>query len=186
MDAYEITSQDLDARAEIVSRFVIDHTNERERKFTCVARSGGKTARATTTLVQSKNLATSARELDGNKPRILSHYTRLFNPIGQNVILPCKATGKPDPDYSWKNQNDEIIGANDQRFRVLSTGDLRIFGLQFSDMGTYTCTAENVLSKDTAKTFVYPLVSILAGCIDCMRDSFMFKFFLDRNRNHKS
>lgn len=96
------------------------------------------------------------------KTRIVSYYTTLFSTIGENVILPCQATGRPFPEFYWTNANDDIIGDQNPRFKVLPNGDLMILQLKWSDMGTYRCTAQNAVSKDSVETFLYPSVSIFA------------------------
>lgn len=174
-----VTTRDPDARAEIVSRLILDHVTESERTFTCVARSGSQMAYATTTVIPSGKPASKELLSDApSKARIVTHYTKLFNTIGQNVVLPCQATGRPKPEYSWTDPENRIIGANNPRFKVLPKGDLAILQLQFNDLGTYTCTARNDLSTDTAETFLYPAVSVSQYLLVAVY-LFIFKFFFD-------
>lgn len=151
----------MNARATTVSRLVIDRMSTSERTFTCVARSGDKIAHATTTVYPSEIARFLPLADNGPKKiRIVSYFTRLLSTIGENVILPCQATGRPFPEIYWSNPNDDIIGEQNPRIKVMPNGDLMILQLKWSDMGTYTCTARNAMSKDTAETFLYPSVSI--------------------------
>lgn len=160
IDSNAITTGDLNARATTVSRLVIDRMTASDRTFTCVAQSGGKIAHATTTVYPTENSGLMPMVDNGpKKTRIVSYYTTLLSTIGENVILPCQATGRPFPEFYWTNQNDDIIGEQNPRIKVLPNGDLMILQLKWSDMGTYTCTARNAVSKDTAETFLYPFVS---------------------------
>lgn len=169
IESNAIMTGDPNARATTVSRLVIDRMTASERTFTCVARSAGKIAHATTTVYPSDK-SSGLLPLADNGPRrarVVFYYTTLLSTIGENVILPCQATGRPFPEFYWTNQNDDIIDEQNPRIKVLPNGDLMILQLKWSDMGTYTCTARNAMSKDTAETFLYPFVSIL----------FVFYFF---------
>lgn len=180
IESNSITSGDLNARATTVSRLVIDRMSASERTFTCVAQSGGKISHATTTVYPSGNSGLIPMIDNGAKPaRIVSYLTTLLSTIGENVILPCQATGRPFPEIYWTNPNDEIVGDQNQRIKVLPNGDLMILQLKWSDMGTYTCTAHNAVSKDTAETFLYPFVSIFESIrfLRLTRFSF-YSFFL--------
>lgn len=164
IESNAITSGDLNARATTVSRLVIDRMTESERTFTCVAQSGGKISHATTTVYPSGNSGLIPMIDNGPKPaRIVSYFTTLLSTIGENVILRCQATGRPFPEIYWTNPKDEIVDDQNQRIKVLPNGDLIILKLKWSDMGTYTCTAHNAVSKDAAETFLYPFVSILGN-----------------------
>lgn len=61
----------------------------------------------------------------------------------QNVTLPCKATGFPQPTIRWY-RNGRVI---EEKQRV-KAGYLEIKEIQFEDRGIYTCTAENLLGRD--------------------------------------
>lgn len=161
-----ITTRDSRARATVVSRLVLDRVTEDERAFTCVGRAGEKVDFATTVVYASDKKPSFMALGGGNgllggprKPRIVQHYTTLLSSIGSNVVLPCRATGRPMPEIFWLNQESEVIGPKHDRFKVMPNGDLMIAQLEWNDMGTYTCIARNQLTKDVADTFVYPSVS---------------------------
>lgn len=165
-----ITESNPTSRARAISRLIIDRTVVSERSFRCVGRSGSKTAVESTTIYQNDNgnsgdmlglnsdIGTSV--LTGpKKVRVLSFYSTIFAPIGKSIVLPCKATGRPHPEIFWMDTEQNMIGSENPRHKVLPNGDLLISPLRWSDMGTYTCIARNAISKDTAETFVYPSVS---------------------------
>jgi len=80
--------------------------------------------------------------------------------MGSNIQLPCRVHARPRAEITWlNNENKEIVQGH--RHRVLANGDLLISEIKWEDMGNYKCIARNVVGKDTADTFVYPvLVSI--------------------------
>lgn len=100
--------------------------------------------------------------LSGPKaPKIVNYYLVFFELIGSDIVVPCKAIGRPRPEVFWFDDDDNLINGQDPRFSVLNNGDLVITGLRWSDMGTYTCVAKNHVGKDNATSFIYPvLVSI--------------------------
>lgn len=157
------------------SRLIIDVDAAAEKSYTCVGQSGTKHAYATTTVYSSSGptggrmnarnitdlMAINHRNTGPKKPRIVLYYSVIFEEIGTNVVLPCKAAGRPHPDIYWLDTNENIVNGQDPRIRMLPTGELLISYLRWSDMGTFTCVAQNALAKDAAATFVYPvLVSV--------------------------
>lgn len=165
IESNTITETSPNALVRVRSRLIIEHTSSVERTFTCVGRAGSKTAYESTTIYstpghKSHNI-TELLSLNGGakKARIILYYSVLFDAIGTNVILPCKATGRPDPDIYWLDPDDNIISGRDHRLRVHPSGSLYISGLRWSDMGTYTCIAKNALDKDSVSTFVYPIMN---------------------------
>lgn len=161
-----ITESNPTSRARAISRLIIDRSVIAERTFTCVGRAGSKTAVESTTIYPSENtnqeLLTSNPGSSSNglkKVRILSFYSTIFASIGKTIVLPCKASGRPSAEIYWVDTEQNVIGSQNPRHKVLPNGDLLISPLKWSDMGTYTCIARNPLSKDTAETFVYPSVS---------------------------
>ncbi|XP_055544660.1 neural/ectodermal development factor IMP-L2 [Wyeomyia smithii] len=154
--------------ARVVSRLVLDHsTRAAESTYTCIGRSGGQIAIASTTVFHvdaprsnfTDILKPVAHHFMHLKPtRVTLHYRALFEDMGSTVILPCKTVGRPLPDITWKNEEGNVISSiQDPRFRTLASGELIINDLRWADMGLYTCVAKNAISKDEAETFLYPI-----------------------------
>lgn len=173
IESNTLSEENVNSRARAISRIIIDRAIVTERTFTCVGRSGSKTAFESTTVYPADNTNNITEMLSNGsgtqsngpkKVRILSFYTTLFASIGKSVVLPCKTAGRPHPEIYWLDSEQNVIGAQSPRHKVLPNGDLLIAPLRWSDMGTYTCIARNPISKDSAETFVYPSVGILMQC----------------------
>lgn len=157
--------------ARVRSRLIIDYTNSNERQYTCVGRAGGQIAYATTTVLSTpgghfgKHNLTELLSMNNmmlnsgpKKVRVVLYYKVILEQIGSNLMLPCKAVGRPHPEIYWLDNNDRVISGQDPRFKVLSSGELLITNLSWPDMGGYTCVARNAISKDAVSTFVYPVL----------------------------
>lgn len=134
--------------------------------YTCLARSGSKAA-FTTTVIHTSNPGKSSNLSEylllsqdyqdtPSKPRIVSFYQTVVENSGSTLVLPCKITGYPRPEFYWMDSDDAVITSQDPRVKILKSGELVIQGLDWSDMGLYTCVARNTLGKDSISTFVYP------------------------------
>ncbi|KAM8848649.1 matrix-remodeling-associated protein 5 [Synchiropus picturatus] len=69
---------------------------------------------------------------------------------GREMILDCRARGKPDPDFAWVLPNGTMLlpGSKLQRFiHVLGNGSLKISQPEFNDKGVYRCLAKNVAGQ---------------------------------------
>lgn len=154
--------------ARVVSRLVLDHsTHTAESTYTCIGRSGGQIAVASTTVYHVDGPRSNFTDIlkTGHhmfmhlkQARVTLHYKALFEYMGSTVILPCKTVGRPLPEVTWKNEEGNVISSmQDPRFRTLATGELVINNLRWADMGSYTCVAKNAISKDEAETFLYPI-----------------------------
>ncbi|CAM4601319.1 unnamed protein product [Caretta caretta] len=75
--------------------------------------------------------------------------------VGEKISLKCEATaGNPQPAYKWYKDGKELKKSKD--IRIKYGNGKKISRLQFNkvkleDAGEYSCEAENVLGKDTAK-----------------------------------
>lgn len=154
--------------ARVVSRLVLDHSSHSaESTYTCIGRSGGQIAAASTTVYHVDSPRSNFTDLlrSGHhmfmhlkSARITLHYKALFEYMGSTVILPCKTVGRPVPEVTWRNEEGNAVSSiQDSRFRVLPSGELIINDLRWADMGSYTCVAKNAISKDEAETFLYPI-----------------------------
>ena len=61
----------------------------------------------------------------------------------QNVTLPCKATGFPQPVIRWYKNTVPI----DEGRKKFKKNNLEIKEIRFEDRGIYSCTAENLLGR---------------------------------------
>ena len=73
-----------------------------------------------------------------------------------SVKFTCEAIGTPLPAISWYF-NDVTINQENDKYIIYATGvpekvesSLTIFNPVFSDAGTYTCYAENVVGSDNS------------------------------------
>ncbi|XP_049882336.1 neural/ectodermal development factor IMP-L2-like [Pectinophora gossypiella] len=152
--ANEILSTHPSSIARITSKLIASAQNG--DVFTCLATAGLKQQSASTTVYVTEGEDPDLvleKLLIPPKPVITAYYNEIFQNMGTNIVLPCRIEGKAD--LYWQDNLDNII-LGDNRHRVLPSGDLMISGLRWSDMGQYTCVAQNAYGKDTASTFLYP------------------------------
>lgn len=58
---------------------------------------------------------------------------------------------------AWTLPDDKLVSSDmKDKYEILSTGDLLIKDLKWSDMGSYVCTVSDDQSSDSISTFVYP------------------------------
>jgi len=69
---------------------------------------------------------------------------------GQNVTLPCKATGQPTPTVTWRKAFSQVP----KEKTAVVDGSLTIYNLTKGDGGTYACSARNLLGQDSAVALV--------------------------------
>eukprot|EP00064_Thunnus_orientalis_P004675 superscaffoldBa00000431_g4687 len=89
----------------------------------------------------------------GVKPRITTVTTASVSVLAESdVVLPCKATGNPEPNIAWtKVSTGATIPANSKhgpRFEVFKNGTFVIKKVQLQDRGQYLCTAQNGFGSD--------------------------------------
>ncbi|XP_065208503.1 neuroglian-like [Planococcus citri] len=63
---------------------------------------------------------------------------------GSTVTMKCRAEGSPKPRIIWMRNEVELVGG---RFTTTKSGDLTITTATFSDIGEYTCSAQNKISS---------------------------------------
>jgi len=65
-------------------------------------------------------------------------------PVNTLAILPCEASGSPQPSVSWMKNSVPISAIQyDPRITINGTGSLKIENLKAEDTGLYTCTASS-------------------------------------------
>jgi len=60
---------------------------------------------------------------------------------GEEVTINCKAEGNPAPQFSWTKDDQSLAGGSSHTFS----------GIQYSDAGSYTCTAKNAAKELTVE-----------------------------------
>uniref|UniRef100_H0XNP2 Hemicentin-2 n=1 Tax=Otolemur garnettii TaxID=30611 RepID=H0XNP2_OTOGA len=71
---------------------------------------------------------------------------------GDNVALPCEATGEPAPTVEWLRAGQPLESS--QRLRTLPDGSLWLPRVQAEDAGVYECVAYNLLGSVTARALL--------------------------------
>ncbi|XP_028353185.1 hemicentin-2 [Physeter macrocephalus] len=65
---------------------------------------------------------------------------------GSHALLPCTASGSPEPDITWEKDGQPVSGA-EGKFTIQPSGELLVKNSESQDAGTYTCTAENAVGR---------------------------------------
>ena len=90
-----------------------------------------------------------------------SIYPKIINQTvdeKDEAYLTCQATGTPIPNISWYFNGAQVDYLHTMKYFISEmllnpitiNSTLIIASLELSDMGTYTCTADNVVSSDTS------------------------------------
>ena len=85
------------------------------------------------------------------------------------ITFTCQATGEPLPTISWYFNGVMINALNTSNYNISNTVSgvvvveslLTIFNTQSSDVGTYTCHAENVIGSDRSSG----ILTINGNCV---------------------
>ncbi|NXY61032.1 HMCN1 protein, partial [Callaeas wilsoni] len=118
-------------------------------RYTCVARnSAGSAHRHVTLHVQEP-------------PVIHAQPGALDVVVNNPVVLPCEATGTPQPVITWQKEGINIITTGNS-YMVQPSGSLQIARAAVEDAGTYMCVAQNpagtALGKIKLKVQVPPVI----------------------------
>ncbi|XP_049882339.1 neural/ectodermal development factor IMP-L2-like [Pectinophora gossypiella] len=157
LESNEIIDANPTSLARVTSSLLIPTTQDQDT-YTCVISAGLKTARASTIVYSDGDGSTDEQErakLTPLTPRILVSYKVFIDLIGNSIVLPCKVRGHPRPHVTWKDNKGNFV-KNNPRMKVLRSGELVISSLRWTDMGEFTCHAENAFGSKHATTFVYP------------------------------
>ncbi|TRZ22552.1 hypothetical protein HGM15179_004536 [Zosterops borbonicus] len=118
-------------------------------RYTCVARNAAGSAHRHVTLhVQ--------------EPPVIQAQPGVLDVIVNNpIVLPCEATGTPQPVITWQKEGINIITTGDS-YTVQPSGSLQIARAAVEDAGTYMCVAQNpagtALGKIKLKVQVPPVI----------------------------
>ncbi|XP_066048296.1 hemicentin-1 [Chamaea fasciata] len=118
-------------------------------RYTCVARNAAGSAHRHVTLhVQ--------------EPPVIQAQPGTLDVIVNNpIVLPCEATGTPQPVITWQKEGINIITTGNS-YMVQPSGGLQIARAAVEDAGTYMCVAQNpagtALGKIKLKVQVPPVI----------------------------
>ncbi|XP_012576655.1 PREDICTED: hemicentin-2 [Condylura cristata] len=79
-------------------------------------------------------------------PKIETGLADLSTIEGSHALLPCTASGSPQPDITWEKDGQPVSGV-EGKFIVQPSGELLVKDSESQDAGTYTCTAENAVGR---------------------------------------
>ncbi|XP_037939205.1 neural/ectodermal development factor IMP-L2 [Teleopsis dalmanni] len=162
MESNVISESSPSAIVRVRSVHIVDHMLSEPRTYTCVGRTGPKTVYASTTVYPQSDLKDLVQVRDkpfatALKPKIIYNEKLHLDLVGSNIMLPCKVHSRPRAEVFWMNGEGKLIEQN-HRYKILPNGDLLISDIKWEDMGGYKCIARNIHGKDTADTFIYPVL----------------------------
>ena len=86
---------------------------------------------------------------------VISDVANLLENETNAAIFSCQATGEPVPSISWYFKGVMINVSDVHKYKIsnilretIVTSSLTISNVQSSDVGTYTCQAENIIDID--------------------------------------
>ncbi|XP_050524261.1 neural/ectodermal development factor IMP-L2 isoform X2 [Daktulosphaira vitifoliae] len=83
----------------------------------------------------------------------------LMQMMGTTVMIPCSVSASTPYRHYWMDNYNRVINFDvDPRHKLGPEGELILNELSWSDMGEYTCIVENSISRDSASTFLYPML----------------------------
>lgn len=84
--------------------------------------------------------------------------------------MPCVATGNPKPDIFWLKGNLDV-SVFGRRFQVRPDGTLSIVQVQEVDEDSYTCVANNAISRRSQPSYLRVLskwfYSLIGNATEC-------------------
>lgn len=170
METNSLPEYSPSAIVRVRSIHVIDHMLSTPETYTCVGKTGSKKIYASTIVYPQTDIKDLVQLKDKpilsfRKPKISYSEKLHLDLVGTNIMLPCKVFSRTHADIFWLNNEGKLVESNNGRVSVLPDGKLLISDVQWEDMGQYKCVARNSAGKDTADTFVYPvLVSKITYC----------------------
>lgn len=95
--------------------------------------------------------------VDYQAPMITFHDSMYLDNLGSTVILPCHSIG--NGKRVWISANGKVVApGSNGKVSVMPSGDLMVKNIEWADMGAYTCIVSNSHGKDSAATFLYPML----------------------------
>ncbi|XP_033149355.1 peroxidasin [Drosophila busckii] len=81
------------------------------------------------------------------KPQLLLGPHDMHAVSGDVVDLECEVSGQPQPELIWMQNTNEVGVELAPRLQILSSGTLRINGVETNDIGIYECIARNEMGE---------------------------------------
>lgn len=85
---------------------------------------------------------------------VIQSQSGIMTSVGQQVVLPCSATGIDTPTVSWRLEGREVGTSNSSRVTLHANGSLVINDVAVMDSGDYLCTAKNLAGNVSSTTSV--------------------------------
>ncbi|XP_055041761.2 hemicentin-1 isoform X1 [Misgurnus anguillicaudatus] len=136
-------------------------------QYTCVA-------------VNSAGSAQGYITLDvGSAPQFTRKPSDLSADIGANITLPCHAQGHPEPQLSWRREDNVPLFSQHRGHSSVTQkidGHLFITNLWVEDEGTYVCEAQNQFGKIQTKAkitvtgLVSPMIALSPAVVSVIED----------------
>ncbi|XP_075422091.1 protein sidekick-1 isoform X2 [Ascaphus truei] len=79
---------------------------------------------------------------------------RISAAMGEDVDIPCQATGSPAPSLEWYKDSQRISNLQIPRYRTQTSGGLQIHGLHPQDSGIFQCFAKNEAGEIQTQTYL--------------------------------
>ena len=92
-------------------------------------------------------------------PSIENLFNNEISDETENVTFVCQAVGEPAPNISWYLNGVMInVSGNSSKYLIMSRslntttteGSLTVYNVTSSDVGTYTCSASNIIGIVTS------------------------------------
>uniref|UniRef100_A0A0M3HSX4 Neural/ectodermal development factor IMP-L2 n=1 Tax=Ascaris lumbricoides TaxID=6252 RepID=A0A0M3HSX4_ASCLU len=122
--------------------------------YSCHAGNAHESVEANATVAVEGQSRSCSRK-SPSSPIITMWSDGRFENSGLAVQLFCRASGMPDTQISWYDEEHRLLNHN-SKYEVLENGDLLIRNAQWDDMGGYSCVASNQYGEDRVSTFFYP------------------------------
>lgn len=126
MEENILSESDPTVMTTVRARIIIENSLSTERTYTCVAKSGFKTAYTSTVVfrgprhpIKSKENANDVLFSHLRPIRITDYIKSILTLSGSNLVLPCKTSGRPGGEVTWFDPNDNAITGQEPRYKVI-------------------------------------------------------------------
>lgn len=132
--------------------------------YECIAENGiGEPVRG-----QAELIVLSEDEVPRGFPRFITVPHMQGVEKGRTAVIPCRATGDPDPVVTWFKDMMPVDLSN-PRYSIIQGASLQVLNTEESDQGHYECVAENSVGTEYSNP--------AALYVKCKYNGFSFLFF---------